>query len=469
MNRDREEELENLRRQRKEMAKEALDNLQKNPPKNIVSGIGRGLVSAVGGTLAGAATLVVAPFVGLASGGIGGFLAGLGTGVLAAVAFPVMGIVLGAYQVGQGLVNTPEAIKNWVHSDAVPKDKPKMTDEEQRQSDRIDENLYSESRRFINTEVDEEDVKSESVSVKDRTYYDTLGLETNATASDIKKAYYKLAREYHPDKNSAEDASAKFKEISQAYQVLSDPELRETYDKFGLTNLDAPEVDPMQMFAMVFGDDQFEHLIGKLTLAVTAELGLEGHGSHARIDQDKLREFQKNREDTLVALLASRLDRYVVGNEEGFIRDAIEEAQRLSHASFGTQLLHLIGGIYVATGERMLGYFSTFGLAGRMGYFSEKASVFKSQFKAVGAASDLMKLQQTHINEQDAVENAELLNTILSKLFVINALDIESTLRSVCKRVCKDKTIPAEALEQRCIALIKLGKIFLAATPSQSS
>ncbi len=69
--------------------------------------------------------------------------------------------------------------------------------------------------------------------MKYKDYYAILGLKRTASADDIKAAYRKLARQYHPDVNKADDAEARFKEVGEAYQVLKDPEKRAAYDQMG--------------------------------------------------------------------------------------------------------------------------------------------------------------------------------------------------------------------------------------------
>ena len=64
-------------------------------------------------------------------------------------------------------------------------------------------------------------------------YYATLGVERNATQDEIKRAYRKLARKYHPDVSKETDAEARFKEVAEAYEALNDPEKRAAYDDVG--------------------------------------------------------------------------------------------------------------------------------------------------------------------------------------------------------------------------------------------
>ena len=69
-------------------------------------------------------------------------------------------------------------------------------------------------------------------------YYEILGVNKNSSIEEIKKKFRKLALEFHPDRNKAPDASEKFKEINEAYQVLVDPEKKKIYDQFGHSGLD---------------------------------------------------------------------------------------------------------------------------------------------------------------------------------------------------------------------------------------
>ncbi|KAL0849078.1 hypothetical protein ABMA28_013440 [Loxostege sticticalis] len=90
----------------------------------------------------------------------------------------------------------------------------------------------------------------------DNKLYEILGVPRSASESEIKRSYHKLAKEFHPDKNPA--AGDKFKEISYAYEVLSDPKKRTTYDKYGLKGLQEGGgqggFQPDDIFGQFFGD-----------------------------------------------------------------------------------------------------------------------------------------------------------------------------------------------------------------------
>jgi len=87
-----------------------------------------------------------------------------------------------------------------------------------------------------------------------RDYYEVLGVEKNASADDIKRAYRRLAIKYHPDKNPGDkDAEAKFKECAEAYEVLSDADKRRQYDQFGHDGLF--QATPGRMVTLALGQD----------------------------------------------------------------------------------------------------------------------------------------------------------------------------------------------------------------------
>jgi molecular chaperone DnaJ len=96
-----------------------------------------------------------------------------------------------------------------------------------------------------------------------RDYYEILGVSKNADADELKQSYRRLARKYHPDVNKAPEAEERFKEISLAYEVLSEPEMRARYDRFGEAGVSASAGAGYQDFTDMGGiADIFESFFG---------------------------------------------------------------------------------------------------------------------------------------------------------------------------------------------------------------
>ncbi|VDN55165.1 unnamed protein product [Dracunculus medinensis] len=111
-------------------------------------------------------------------------------------------------------------------------------------------------------------IHTSSIFFAKRDYYEILGLKNDATTNDIKKAYYELAKKYHPDVNKDPGASARFQEVSEAYEILSDETKRAQYDHYGSSSFFnqgagnktangwhyQSATDPEELFRKIFGD-----------------------------------------------------------------------------------------------------------------------------------------------------------------------------------------------------------------------
>lgn len=105
-----------------------------------------------------------------------------------------------------------------------------------------------------------------------RDFYELLGVPKTASADEIKKAYRKLAMQYHPDVNKAPDAAAKFKEVTEAYEVLADAKKRQQYDQFGHAAFDPSR----GMGGFGFGGGSRSYQSGPFTYSYSTNMGDAG-------------------------------------------------------------------------------------------------------------------------------------------------------------------------------------------------
>ncbi|KAI9261177.1 X-domain of DnaJ-containing-domain-containing protein [Sporodiniella umbellata] len=230
----------------------------------------------------------------------------------------------------------------------------------------------------------------------------------------IDNSYYETMGVYHPDKNKGPEAEEKFKEISEAYQVLSDPQLRAHYNKYGKDNELAPEggfADPREYFQQMFGGDAFRSIIGELAVgemfseAQEEELKsptIDEGGSPSKSKQnmskeqvEKMQKQQQERIEKLAQALIHKVSLYTEskGDAEATqqFQDQIkQEAEKLKHESYGIELLHSIGGVYMLKAKHHLGMKGG-GMPSIFVGFKQKKHIVKELWTTVKVAMDVQQ------------------------------------------------------------------------------
>jgi curved DNA-binding protein CbpA len=490
-------------------------------PQHAGSGLVSGAKSVAKGVLAGAVGLIAAPAMGASQEGFKGFAKGAAAGIAGVVLLPATGVAVGAVQVVRGIANTPEAIKENSKGKHWDKGTRAWVDDPGTALIIDDGTTYAHLRPAPDASFDD--------------YYGLLSVSKDASAEEIKRAYYLLARKLHPDKNPDDPAAhERFQALAQAYQVLGNEELRKRYDAHGTQGLDVNFVDGAEFFGALFGSDRFDHLIGELTLAAAARAGGD-------LTPEKMKRLQEAREQKLVTLLNALLKRYVQGDENGFRQSMAAEAQELVVLSYGEQMLKAIGKAYETQALIELGGMFEGGLVA----LRAQGSTIKSQYKAVKLAFKVMQAQQnigrleveaesaqraaeemrerqaiaaingdddTYLfrgtreqqdvhkilqqQDKDTLEAAYLdpqqlaaaataaataahaervkaeedtLPLMLDAMWAANVLDINSTLRKVCKSVLKNPDLSKAHSRRLAEALLELGQIFRAAKNPSSA
>ncbi|SAM07606.1 hypothetical protein [Absidia glauca] len=322
-------------------------------------------------------------------------------------------------------------------------------------------------------------------------YYDLLDIPVTADDAQIKKSYRKLAIKYHPDKNQSEGAEEKFKEISEAYQVLSDPQLRAHYNKYGKDNELAPGggfSDPKEFFAQMFGGDAFRSMIGDLAMgevfsenmddALSKQEGGETSDGKKQQQQmskeqmEKLKAQQQERIKTLSENLVNKLSLYTDsdGGEAAalaFQEQIIVEAEKLKEESYGLELLHAIGYVYSSKGRHHLGLKGG-ELPSIFQSIKQKKHIVKELWTTIRSAMDIQQAaEMVEKAEKDGMDQAEKLkleeevsNKVYKALWQTSKFEVEGTLRQVCDTVLQDKSVPSKTRYKRAEALRLVGHIY---------
>lgn len=177
-------------------------------------------------------------------------------------------------------------------------------------------------------------------------FYEVLNVSKTATPEEIRKAYLKLSMKNHPDKNPGDEAAKRrFQQISEAYQVLSDPKLRSKYDATG--SVDGIDFeDAAAVFTQLFGSPKFDVYIGRLRLA--SMILFEG-------DEEAFMAYEKQRLEDLTLNLSIIVQQYTLSNDlDSFVFAMEEEAKVLAKEQHGRRLLHLLGSVYVREAQIVL-------------------------------------------------------------------------------------------------------------------
>ena len=459
-------------------------------PRDFVDGTFRGVGNLFRGSLAGLAGSIAAPFVGARQGGVLGFIFGSIGGAIIGAGMTVAGVVTAIQQTLWGIGNTVEALKESRRGNVWDAEVGRWVqynlDDDIAQTYRQYETQQKQQRQTLSG-------KTSTTKVKESTYYDVLGVDTNASQAQIKRAYYKAAKNLHPDKNPDADSAERFREVSVAYQVLSDEKKRTRYNRQGASESDGDfiDIDPLLFFSVLLGSELVEDYVGDIAIAsfVDSIYRLsQGRVSAEEFDPRDLwmstdLSQQKRRVD-IASSLRKRTEPYVQGDDaaqEEFISRCKIEAEKIAKTTFGPLFLVAIGDALVLQSAEFIGHHDTpLGVGGqlaslrRVGYGLSASLKTGKGILAVARRS----LEAYRSSDRDGAtvftdqsskdEQAQflmdigekVLPSVLELVWQLIANDIRRTIRISCSKLFADAGASNEERLQRAKAVRAVGKEF---------
>lgn len=332
--------------------------------------------------------------------------------------------------------------------------------------------------------------------VKDTEYYDVLGIDSTATATEIKKAYRKRAMQTHPDKHPNDpEAEAKFQAVGEAYQVLSDPDLRSRYDQFGKEDAIPQQgfEDAEEYFSVIFGGDGFKDWIGEFSLfkdlneaseslekeesakgepgsAGAIDSGSTGAGEVTKADErskkltkeqkEKLLEMEKKRREELskqveelAKKLNDRLDSFVLAvkndHMDEFVAKLDQEIENLKLESFGLELLYILSKCYRTKANNFIMSKKTHGISKIFTGVRDNARSVKSAYNLLSTGLEAQRaLDQMNEVNPDELEDYErakyesmMAGKALGVMWAMSKYELEKKLKEVCNKILNDPTV----------------------------